>query len=142
MTRNQKRMMEWLGAKEDGTVDEKDCLTIVEEMGDFICGTLCTRITEEEKKNEATLPSECFECEMGEFACRLLNHDEFMKDVIENELAKATQILEKKRVICTECRYCHFVKRTGKSFCMLDTGIRGVLKPGDGCSRGKKKVNK
>lgn len=128
MTRNQKMMLEWIGAKEEGIEDSKDFMTIVTELQEFVCGTMCSRLTEEEKKSE-DLPLACFECELAELVIGLLNKNEAMKE----KYARIT--------LCEECEYKRFTEVEGKprSFCGTVEGISGALKPGSGCSRGRKK---
>lgn len=129
MTRNQKMMLEWLGAKEEGIEDSKDFMTIVTEMGEFVCSTLCRRITEAEKKAE-DLPLICIECEMAEFVCRLLNKNEAMKE-------KYAQI-----TLCEDCRHrrrAYIEEDVPRYFCEKVEGICGELTPGSGCSKGRKK---
>lgn len=139
-TRNQQIMLEWLGAKEEKEPDSKDFLKIVTEMADFICGKLCSRLTDEQKKSN-DLPTVCLECEMGEFACRLLNQNEGLKNFQDTQIAKIMQQYSA-ITFCEDCEYRRTTELDGKprAFCGTVQGISGALKPGSGCSRGKKRV--
>lgn len=80
----------------------------------------------------------CGECKLSHFGRKIQNQYDGTIDSGEEEAAGKREG-RVKFVRCDECEYLRREKPTGILWCASTKGLDGVLKPGEGCGRGKRK---
>lgn len=96
---------------------------MVEALMEHVCDKLCQYPHRVDGQEE--LEQICADCKMGTFVCGILNKH-----------SRYTGI-----VLCEECEYQAYEKSTDIHWCRTTEGLDVMrLRPGDGCSRGKRKA--
>ena len=117
---------------EDGGID-----TDIEAMESYICDNIC-QYREKTDSQEELEYYFCSSCEMGKRTRKI--KAEYDK-INSFDHSQAVQLMNKYKniVLCEECEDRWYSKADKTSYCCSEDGICKVLKPGDGCSCGRKK---
>lgn len=117
---------------EDGGID-----TDIEALESYICDNIC-QYREKTDSQEALEYYFCSSCEMGKRTRKI--KAEYDK-INSFDHSQAVQLMNKYKniVLCEECEDRWYSKADKTSYCCSEDGICKVLKPGDGCSCGRKK---
>lgn len=111
--------------------------SIMNEFSEYICDHLCKY--PEQIKDQEELEEHCAEhCEHGRFHCAVLNEYNEINNFGHSQAAKLINKY-KNIVFCEECEDRWYSKSDEASYCCSIDGICRALKPGDGCSCGRRK---
>lgn len=116
--------------------EENDMDAIIQDMMSYFCDELCRHPRYALDQEE--LDQSCAECRMREFRQRILDEYNELND-FEKTSCAALMKKYNKVVLCDECKYHTVEVSTGIHWCRLGDGLKGELKPGDGCGRGKRR---
>lgn len=125
------------GCEEQTGKEENVMESIMNEFAEYICDHLCKY--PEQIKDQEKLEEHCTEhCEHVRFHCAVLN--EYNK-INSFDHSQAARLMNKYKsiVLCEECEDRWYSKQDKTSYCCSKDGICRVLKPGDGCSCGRRK---
>lgn len=109
-------------------INDNDMLRILDPMMHCICDKLC--VMPRKGYDQEKLEEVCNDCEVGQYSIDILNAYERAQSQAERYSGI---------ILCEECEYRVRVKGMDLHCCRACNGVIGYLKPGDGCSRGKKK---
>lgn len=111
--------------------------TDIEALETYICDNIC-QYREKTTSQEALEYYFCSSCEMSKHISKI--KAEYDK-INSFDHSQAVQLMNKYKniVLCEECEDRWYSKSDKTSYCCSKDGICRVLKPGDGCSCGRKK---
>lgn len=125
------------GCKEQTEKEKNVMESIMNEFSEYICDHLCKY--PEQIKDQEELKEHCAEhCEHGRFHCAVLNEYNEINNFGHSQAAKLINKY-KNIVFCEECEDRWYSKSDETSYCCSIDGICRTLKPGDGCSCGRRK---
>lgn len=121
--------------KDNGMTEETKMDHITTAMLEHICNHICWFSWEVSDQEE--MDRICADCQMNRYLTDILNTysqlNDFEKSNIASLLKKYAEV-----VFCEECEYCK-TKKAGIRWCRLSQGLDMDLKPGTGCTRGRKR---
>ena len=111
--------------------------TDIEALETYICDNIC-QYREKTTSQEALEYYFCSSCEMSKHISKI--KAEYDK-INSFDHSQAVQLMNKYKniVLCEECEDRWYSKSDKTSYCCSKDGICRVLKPGDGCSCGRRK---
>lgn len=123
------------GCLEQKENEDEGISSILEELETYICDEICLRDT---KLTQEKQEQYCAGCKLESYIDRI--GQEYDKINTFGKTA-AHQLMKKYRniVFCEECEHRWHSKSEDTNYCCCIDGICRILKPGDGCSCGKRK---
>lgn len=111
--------------------------TDIEAMETYICDNIC-QYREKTTSQEALEYYFCSSCEMSKHISKI--KAEYDK-INHFDHSQAMKLMDRYKhiVLCEECEYRYYSEPENIGYCQCVEGIRRKLKPGDGCSCGKRK---
>lgn len=118
--------------KEDDGID-----TNIEALEEYICDNIC-QYREKTDSYEALEYYFCSSCEMSKRTSKIKAEYDRINSF---DNSQAVQLMNKYKniVLCEECEYRYYSEPENIGYCQCVEEIRRKLKPGDGCSCGKRK---
>lgn len=111
--------------------------TDIEALESYICDNIC-QYREKTDSQEALEYYFCSSCEMGKRTRKIKAEYDRINSFDHSQAVQLTNKY-KNIVLCEECEDRWYSKQDKTSYCCSEDGICRVLKPGDGCSCGRKK---
>lgn len=102
----------------------------------YICDNICRY--REEDLNQEELDYFCHYCELQKHTDGIKTEYDKINH-FDNSQAMKLMDRYKHIVLCEECEYRYYSEPENIGYCQCVEGIRRKLKPGDGCSCGKRK---
>lgn len=123
------------GCREQTRNEDEGIDGILEELMAYVCDELC-RLREEMQGD--LMDRICGRCGLQQYTDRI--REEYDR-INSFDHSQAVQLMNKYKniVLCEECEDRWYSKADKTSYCCSEDGICRVLKPGDGCSCGRKK---
>lgn len=111
--------------------------TDIEALETYICDNIC-QYREKTTSQEALEYYFCSSCEMSKHISKI--KAEYDK-INHFDHSQAMKLMDRYKhiVLCEECEYRYYSEPENIGYCQCVEGIRRKLKPGDGCSCGKRK---
>lgn len=124
------------GCAEPTKKDDDGIDTNIEALEEYICDNICRYRADNLSQEE--LDYFCHHCELQKHADGI--KAEYDK-INHFDHSQAVQLMNKYKsiVLCEECEDRWYSKQDKTSYCCSKDGICRVLKPGDGCSCGRRK---
>lgn len=116
--------------------EDNEMLRILQPMMEHICNNMC--VMPKKGYSQEKLDEVCDGCELGQHICNILNTYDRVNDFDKSQSARLMRKYSS-ITLCEECEYRAPIKAIDDYWCRRGNGIDGSLKPGDGCSRGKRK---
>lgn len=124
------------GCAEPTKKDDDGIDTNIEALEEYICDNICRYRADNLSQEE--LDYFCHHCELQKHTDRI--KAEYDK-INHFDHSQAMKLMDRYKyiVLCEECEYRYYSEPENIGYCQCVEGICRKLKPGDGCSCGKRK---